>query len=86
MVNNKWFKAPIAELQAAMPDHLLFTIHHLPSIELLQKPDVVLEKQPDIVQPVHQRTHPVDSQAERKAGIDFRIDAGRTENVRMHHS
>ena len=45
-------------------------------LKLFQKPDVVLEKQADVVKFVHQRAHAIDAKAKSKTGKLFRIDAG----------
>ena len=45
-------------------------------LKLFQKPDVVLEKQADVVKFVHQRAHAIDAEAKSKTGKLFRIDAG----------
>src|SRR5262249_31571941 len=60
------------------------TNEHL--FEFFQKPHVVLKKQPDIVEFVHQRGHAIDSETKRETGIPLRIDTHCAQDVRMHHA
>src|SRR5687768_16148288 len=41
---------------------------------------------PNIVDLVHQRRHPVEAEAEGKAGIDRRVDIHGPQHIRMDHS
>src|SRR2546422_4668819 len=43
--------------------------------QLLQEPDVVVEEQAQVVDPVAQHRQPVDAHAERISGVLLRIDA-----------
>src|SRR6266404_5948913 len=54
--------------------------------ELFQKPDIVLEQEPNVVQLINSRAGAVDPQAKGKAGELFRVHVGRAQHVRMHHA
>ena len=54
--------------------------------KLLQKPHIVLEQQPYIVERVHQPTHPIDAEAESEAGKLLRIHTDDAQHVWMNHS
>src|SRR5215213_2205439 len=55
-------------------------------LKLFQEPDVVLEKQANVVELIHQRAHAIDSQTKRKPRILLRIHSDGAQHVRMHHS
>src|SRR5690606_19691916 len=54
--------------------------------ELLEKTQVVLEEQTQVVHAVTQHREPLDSHAECVAAVLLGIDAHVTEDVRMHHA
>src|SRR5262249_41993583 len=51
-----------------------------------QKPDVVLVKQPDVVDPVLQHRRALDADAEREGGVPFGVDPGHLQGGRMEHA
>src|SRR5262249_51160383 len=54
--------------------------------KLLQEPDIIFVQQPDVIQPVHQRAQPIQSQSEGEAGEVFGIDRDGAQHVRVDHS
>jgi len=54
--------------------------------KLLQKPNVVLEKEPNIVKRVHECAHPIDSETERETRKLLWVDSHAAKHVRMHHA
>jgi len=57
----------------------------LGSPELLQKPHIILEHMPDVVDVEHQCGHSFEAEAECEPGIDARVDIACTKDVRMNH-
>src|SRR6267143_2268913 len=53
--------------------------------QLLQEADVVVEEEPQVVDPVAQHRQPVDAHAERVPGVLLRIDAHAGQLVGVHH-
>src|SRR6266545_1785410 len=68
-----------------MRRYLLFRKPLLPN-KLLQEPDIIFVQQPDVIQLVHQRAQPIQSQSEREAGELFGIDRDGAQHVRVDHS
>src|SRR5688500_11699541 len=56
------------------------------SCELAQEAHVVVEEASQVVDAVTQHREALDAQAEREAGVAFRIDADVTQHVRMDHA
>src|SRR5579872_5241167 len=59
---------------------------YLASGESTQKPQIVVEEQPQIVDAIAQHRQPLDAGAKRVAGVALRIDAAGFEHARMHHA
>jgi hypothetical protein len=55
-------------------------------IKLFQKANVVFEKESDVIEAVHERTHPIDPKPKRKSRIDFRVNSGDGKHVWVHHA
>src|SRR6266498_2729147 len=55
-------------------------------VKLLEKSYVVFEKQTDVIEPIHERAHPIDTQSKGTARINIWINAGSTKHIGMHHS
>src|SRR6187549_1498050 len=54
--------------------------------KLFQKPQIVLEEQPDVLYPVPEDCQALDAEAPGKAGVALRVVAYRFEHGRMHHA
>src|SRR5699024_288199 len=55
-------------------------------LELAQEAQVVLEHQADVVDAVLEHRDALKPDAERKAGVDFRVDAAVAQHVVVHHA
>src|SRR5688500_17408714 len=62
---------------------LMGPMWHLP--KLLEKPNIILEQQPNVIELVTSRARAIDAEAERKAGEFFRIDIRSAQNIGVHH-
>src|SRR6267142_4514813 len=56
------------------------------TLELLQKPQIVLDKMPNVVDAVLSHGDAIDAEAEGPAGINLRIDFAGGENIGMDHA
>ncbi len=54
--------------------------------KLLQKPEVIVVEQADVLDAVLQQRDPVDTETERPAGIAFGVVADRLEDGGVHHA
>jgi hypothetical protein len=59
---------------------------HSPLPELLQKPQIVLEKEPDIVNTIFKHRNPLHAHAKREAGNFLGIITNKTENLWINHA
>src|SRR5438046_1795757 len=55
-------------------------------LKLLEEPQIVVVKQPDILYPVPENRDPLDADAPGEAGMALGIVADRLEHCRMHHA
>jgi hypothetical protein len=75
----------IRKEMASHPDEMPFQKSHY-SRKLLQKPDIIFKKQPDILNPVLQDRDPLNAHAKSKTSIFFAVDATVFQDPGIHHA
>src|SRR5580704_10558551 len=65
---------------------VVFSARPSASLKLLQKPDVILDEKPDVVNPVFPHGDAFDAEAEGPASVLLRINVDGFEDVGMNHA